>query len=257
MPNALIGCTGFVGGNLARQMPFDDLFHSRNIADIRGRSYDTIVCAGVRAEKWKANADPISDRVGILSLFDHLCHAAARRLVLISTVDVYPDPVNVNEDSLIDPAAASAYGRHRYELERELSGRFDTTVIRLPGLFGDGLKKNVIFDLLNDNLVERIHPAGVFQYYNLDRLAADIETSLRHELNVVNFATEPIATAELAHTVFGRELPAKPGSAGRYNFRSKYADRFGGRDGYLYSKDRVLADLKRFVAAYPARKGAA
>lgn len=253
MPDALIGCTGFVGGNLARQTRFDDLFHSRNIAGIRGRRYDTVVCAGVRAEKWKANADPAADRAGIRGLLDHLAHVTAKKLVLVSTVDVYPIPAGVDEDSPVDADAASAYGRHRYELEQELAERFDTTVVRLPGLFGPGLKKNVIFDLLNDNLVDRINPAGVFQYYNLARIAADVRTAVRHKLPVVNLATEPVETGELAREVFGRELPSRRGLAARYDFRSKHADLFGGADGYLAGRDEVLRELKAFAAAYPAR----
>lgn len=253
MPTALIGCTGFVGGNLSRQSRYDDLYHSRNIGDIRGREYDTVVCAGVRAEKWKANADPAADRAGIRGLIDHLAHVSAKKFVLVSTVDVYPLPAGVDEDSPIDPAAASAYGRHRYELEQELAERFDTTVVRLPGLFGPGIKKNVIFDLMNDNLVDRINPAGVFQYYNLARLTDDILTAVRHRLRVVNLATEPVETGELARKVFGRGLPARPGLAARYDFRTKHADHFGGTDGYLAERDEVLGELKVFVASYPSR----
>ena len=253
MPTALIGCTGFVGGNLARQGRFDDLYHSRNIGDIRGREYDTVICAGVRAEKWKANADPAADRAGIRVLLDHLAHVTARKVVVVSTVDVYPIPAGVDEDSPIDPAVASAYGRHRYELEQELVERFDTTVVRLPGLFGPGLKKNVIFDLLNDNQVDRINPAGVFQYYNLMHLTADVRTAVRHKLPAVNLATEPIETGELAREVFGRELLHRPGLPARYDFRSKHADLFGGADGYLAGRDEVLREMKAFVATHPAR----
>src|SRR5262245_360131 len=159
MADALIGSTGFVGGNLLRQAHFDGLYHSRNVADLRGRAYDTVVCAGARAEKWKANQDPDADRRGLQSLFDAIDAVTASRFVLISTVDVYPSPVGVDEDSPIDPAAASAYGRHRYELEEFVRARFrEHLVVRLPGLFGPGLKKNVIFDLLHDNQVEKIHP---------------------------------------------------------------------------------------------------
>ena len=65
---ALIGYTGFVGGNLSAQRPFDALYNSSNIDDIAGRAFDLIVCAGARAEKWKANADPERDLANIESL---------------------------------------------------------------------------------------------------------------------------------------------------------------------------------------------
>ena len=49
MKTALIGSTGFVGGNLQRQAAFDDGYHSRNIESLAGKSYDLIVCAGAPA----------------------------------------------------------------------------------------------------------------------------------------------------------------------------------------------------------------
>ena len=173
MSSALIGHTGFVGTNLRAAVPFDVLVNSTNVEELRGRSFDLIVCAGVRAEKWKANQNPDADRAGIRALTDALEGVTAKRFVLISTVDVYPNPIAVDEATPIDPAQTSAYGRHRLELELFARARFETLVVRLPGLFGPGLRKNVVFDLLHGNQVEKIHPGGVYQYYNLDRLWAD------------------------------------------------------------------------------------
>lgn len=259
MTTALIGSTGFVGGNLLRAMPFDHAYNSRTIHEIRGRHYDTIICAGVRAEKWKANADPAADRAGIEALTEHLMKASCKRLVLISTVDVYQNPTGVDEDTPIIAESVSPYGRHRYELENTLAARFPTTVIRLPGLFGSGLKKNVIFDLLNENMIDKINPAAAFQYYNLENLSDDIHWAVERKLAVVNFATAPIETGELAQTIFGRTLKplAVSTPAPRYDMRTKHAELFGHSDGYLYGKNEILDDLTRFVASYPVRRVAA
>jgi hypothetical protein len=157
--------------------------------------------------------------------------------------------VAVDEATPIDATAATAYGRHRLELERYLSARFDTLIVRLPGLFGRGLKKNVIYDLLHENQVERIHPDGRYQYYCLDRLWADIETALGRGLTLLNVATEPIATRGLASRIFRRRLEEAPSAnaPGHYDFRSRHADLFGGTNGYLYNQGEVFADLERFV----------
>jgi nucleoside-diphosphate-sugar epimerase len=195
----------------------------------------------------------VADRDSIRALLHHLKQVSTDKLVLISTVDVYPIPSGVDEDSPIDASLASPYGRHRYELEQELSDHFDTTIIRLPGLFGVGLKKNIIFDMLNNNQVDRIDPRSVFQYYNLERLSQDIQIVLNSRLSVVNFATEPIVTSELLAEVFGRVLPARPGLPVRYDFRTRYADRFGGSDGYMVSRDQIMQELKQFVNSYSPR----
>jgi nucleoside-diphosphate-sugar epimerase len=245
--DALIGHTGFVGGNLLRQRPFDELFHSKNISQIRGRTYDVLVCSGAPAEKWKANQEPERDLENLQGLLSHLREVSARKVILISTADVYPRPVEVDEDSPIEPSLAQPYGRHRRMLELFVQERFDTLVIRLPGLFGPGLKKNAIYDLLHDHRVESINSEGVFQFYDLTRLWRDIQTALAQGLSMVNFATEPTRVDELVRAALGRELHQPMPHPPRYDLRSKHAALYGGRDGYLQDRAQVIQALKAFV----------
>ncbi len=72
MNNALIGYTGFVGGNLLRQSSFAATYNSFSIQELRGKRYDEIWCAGVRAVKWWANSHPEEDWAGIAPLLDVL-----------------------------------------------------------------------------------------------------------------------------------------------------------------------------------------
>ena len=102
MVDALVGYTGFVGSNLLRQRPFDDLYNSKNIEDIAGRQYELLVCSGAPAEKWKANREPEQDLENIKRLLGCLERVSARAVVVVSTVDVYPVPHGVDEYSLID-----------------------------------------------------------------------------------------------------------------------------------------------------------
>lgn len=41
------------------------------------------------------------------------------------------------------------YGKDRLWLENKVSDSFDSLVIRLPGLYGKGLKKNFLYDYIN------------------------------------------------------------------------------------------------------------
>ncbi len=250
MTTALIGCSGFVGSTLLRQAPFDALFHSKNIDEIRGREFDFVACAGAPAEKWKANLAPDADLANLERLLAAVETARIERILLISTVDVYPSPVGVDEATVVGDAEGHSYGRHRLALERRLAARFPTTVLRLPGLFGTGLRKNVVYDFLHRNQLERISPDGVYQFYPLSRLWSDATTSLAHDLPLVNLVTEPVSVREVAHVAFGFEFENPAVSAAtRYDVWSRHAALFGGSDRYLLDRSEVLAQLRVFAEA--------
>ena len=249
MSSALIGYTGFVGGALMQQQSFADTFNRSNIDSISGRGFDTVVCAGVPAAKWIANRDPEKDRENIHWLMRVLDGVDAGHFVLISTVDVYPVPIGVDESTAIDPAQCQPYGRHRYELEQFVRNRFDACVIRLPGLFGHGLKKNVIYDFLNNNNVDQIDSRGVFQFYSLQHLTRDIEKARGDGIELLNITSEPTSVGEVARVCLGHDFVNElDRPVARYDYRSRHAALFGGNDGYLYSKDQVLGDLASYVS---------
>ena len=249
---ALIGHTGFVGGNLARQHRFDDAFNSRNIEQIAGRNFDLIVCAGVPAAKWKANADPEGDERNIARLMSALERANAERIVLISTVDVFIVPIAVDEASSIPTTNAQPYGRNRRHLEQFVAARFDATIVRLPGLYGRGLKKNAIYDLLHGNELHKVDSRGVFQFYGVDRLWRDINVALANELEVVHLPTAPVSVADVARTAFGMDFTNETAAApAKYDIRTRCAELFGGKAGapYIEAREQELAGITAFVVA--------
>lgn len=249
----LIGHTGFVGSTLSRANSFDQSFNSKNFRDLAGQSFDVLVCAGVSAVKWVANAEPETDAEKIVELTDVLEKVVAREFVLISTIDVYPDPARGgDEDTKIDGHVGQPYGHHRLALEEWSRRHFPRTkIVRLPALFGPGLKKNALFDLLNDNQTHKINPAGVFQWYPLTRLWRDIEIVRASNDAVFNLLSEPIAMSEIIDAFFPRAavgpfmLPAP-----EYRLTSKHAGLFGGAKGYVLNRKRCLEEIDRFVRAY-------
>jgi hypothetical protein len=248
----LIGNTGFVGGALSRRMHFERCYNSKNIDQISGQSFDLLVCAGVSAEKWRANAEPELDRAGIRKLSAALANVRVTEFVLISTIDVYPDPsLALDEDHEIDPSANNAYGRHRYELECWVRKCFlSARIIRLPALFGKGLKKNVLYDLLNDNLVYKINPNAIFQWYPISRLAHDIEKIRTSNVRLANLFTAPMEMAEIIDAFFpGAPVGARVNPAQKYCLQTKHAGMFGGRDGFILSAETVLGEMARFIIA--------
>ena len=244
----LIGHTGFVGSNLARQTRFDATYNSSNIESIAGQEFDLLVVSGVRAEKWIANANPEQDREGIDRLVGALKTVRAKQLMLISTVDVFVPPIEVDESTPVQTLGLHPYGMHRYELEQRLAGQFPTLVARLPGLYGAGIKKNVIHDFLKNHETHKIDSRGIFQFYGLHRLWKDLEAAASASLELVHFPTEPVSVAEVALVAFGREFTNHvAASPARYDVRTKHSALLGGVGPYLESKAAELESIRLFV----------
>jgi nucleoside-diphosphate-sugar epimerase len=249
MSTALIGHSGFVGSNLLAKRPYDFLYRSTDIDSIRGKTFEHVVCAGVQAMKWWANANPEDDEAGIERLLAPLSEIKTERFTLISTIDVYQAPRGVDEDSSIEKEGHHAYGLHRLKVEERIRELFPNTVIlRLPGLFGPGLKKNVIFDMMHGNDVHKIHPGGVFQYYDLRRLADDIDQAWKLGIQLLNVSSGPLGTSEIRDSFFPNiDLTSSGPAPAGYNMLSKHAEAWGGNDGYLYSKDQVIEDIRSWL----------
>lgn len=146
----LVGYTGFVGSNIAAKHDFTWNINSKNKEEAYGKKPDLLVYAGLRAEKFLANKDPEADMATIIEAMEQIKKIEPKKLVLISTVDVYKNPVNVDEDSAIDTQDLLPYGANRYKLEQMIRKEWkDALIIRLPGLFGKNIKKNFIYDFIH------------------------------------------------------------------------------------------------------------
>lgn len=149
MSKALIGATGFVGGCLNSD-EITHSFHSRNISHIRGESFDTVLCAAAPGSMVEANTAPDRDKARLDGLMDHLAQVSTRQFVLISSIAVLADFAGQDDEETQAFQTDLAYGRHRRALEVFCAAQFEQCLIlRLPALFGPGLKKNFLFDLLN------------------------------------------------------------------------------------------------------------
>ena len=211
MNNALIGYTGFVGSAILSQMEFSNLYRSTNIAEIDNKVFDTVICAGAPGQKWLANQNPEVDAANINTLIDHLKTITCSKFILISTVDVYKNPIGVNENTRIVQDGLHAYGLNRRILEQFVMAHFDDyLIVRLPGLVGIGLRKNVIYDLKHNNNIDLIDEKNVFQFYPMDNIVNDIRKISRiNSLKTINFSTEPVLVKHIAEECFGIKLDNK------------------------------------------------
>ena len=307
----LVGYTGFVGSNIAANYDFTWKINPKNKEEAFAKNPDLLIYAGLRAEKFLANKDPEADMAAVMEAMEQIKKINPGKLVLISTVDVYQNPVNVDEDTEIDTNGLLPYGANRYKLEQMVREAWeDALIIRLPGLFGKNLKKNFIYDFIHvipallreekylelsakSSLIEEAYrklnngfyqcmvtekqnrtakeeyaveelkqefmslgfsalnftdSRGVFQFYNLANLWDDIQTAVKNDIRLLNIATEPISVAEiykkLTDRTFENEITQTPPF---YDYRSKHAELFGGKDGYFADKKTILNEIVDFV----------
>lgn len=246
---ALIGYTGFVGGNLDKRMTFTHRYRRRNIADIKGNEFALVVCAGMPAEKWRANQNPNEDAENTDRLIEAISRVEAEEFVLISTIDIYQNDRICTELDQAQPM--HTYGKNRLKVEEFVKDRFlNSIIIRLPALFGPGLKKNAIYDLMHNNQVEKINPKSEFQWYDLDWLADDITRCRANGVKEVNLFTEPVSMGRICNEIFpGTQLnPNAPFAC--YAHQTALPLFHGGHDGesgYVANAREVIDSMIKYV----------
>lgn len=145
---SLVGSTGFVGSNIAAGGTVDRLYHSTDVGEAFGTRPDVLIYAGLRAEKFLAEKFPEKDLESIRTAENNITQIAPEKLVLISTIDVYEDPFHATEN--VPAKGCGYYGKHRAMLEEWVRQQYpDALIIRLPGLFGKGIRKNFIYDYIH------------------------------------------------------------------------------------------------------------
>ena len=243
---ALIGYTGFVGSNLDLKYNFTHKYNSKNINDIIGKTFDCVICAGISATKWWANLHPEEDLYNINSLLDILLNINTKKFILISTIDVYTNMEDGDENTIIDSENNHPYGKNRYYVENFIKKTFeDYVIIRLPALFGYGLKKNIIYDYLNGTLKE-LNINSSFQWYNISNLYNDIIKILNMNIKLINLFTEPICNEDLHYLFFKCNANIIYSSTNKnllnYSIGTCY-----GNDKYWDSKQNILKMMENYI----------
>nr|VFJ98833.1 MAG: Nucleoside-diphosphate-sugar epimerase [Candidatus Kentron sp. LFY] len=253
MTRCLIGHSGFVGSTLLKQTRFDFLYRSINIGEINGKTFEMAVCAGAPAQKWIVNREPEADLQKINGLIARLKTIECKTFILISTVDVFKNSIDVDENTTVEERGLHAYGLHRRLLEKFVKNHFPNhLIIRLPGLVGPGLRKNVIFDFLNNNNLHAIESRGIFQFYPIVNLWYDIQTILDAGIQLIHFTAAPISVADVSLHGFGKPFEQQlAGTPAWYNMRTRYAAAFGVQRPYQYSIRETIQAIRAYAQSEP------
>ena len=131
---------------------------------------------------------------------------APKKIILISTIDVFKNPINVDENTIIDTKNLHPYGYNRYNLEIWVKNNFkDSIIIRLPALFGNNLKKNFIYDFINiiptmlqkekftellllDKEIEKYYKLYSNGFYKVRELNKDEKKILKEKFKILGFS---------------------------------------------------------------------
>jgi hypothetical protein len=246
----IIGNTGLIGKTLKEKINFDLEFNSKNIKDYRTHDLNDseLWLSCLPATKWMVNKNIKSDIENINSILSHISKFKYSKIILISTIDVYCDSLmNVNEEYPINFKSLS-YGTNRYLFEKLVSQTLEYDnlyIFRLPALFNKNIKKNILFDLINNNNVSDINRNSSYQWYNLDDLSSDIKTLINQYPNeqVFNLFPEPIETSEIINLFpYANDLINTQKERMEYNFTTKF-----NKSGYIKSKEIILNEIRKFV----------
>lgn len=239
----LIGSTGLIGKNILEHFNVNYLYNSKNISNVKDVEYDILFCAAPSAVKWKANQEPQEDLEQIFELVKNLKQVKTKKFILFSTIDVYS---NFPSDELTKPEIYEVcfYGKNRIILENYVMNFFeDVAIIRLPGLFGKYLKKNIIFDLLNNNLLGKINSNDSYQWFYLNDLKNIINYTIDSNIKLLNIATEPVTNKEIVESLFPNNINMLiENKKTSYDMRSIHF-----QDKYLFSKKQTMEKLEEYV----------
>ena len=175
----VIGAQGFVGSAFVRHLkerPLELIEVTRqNYAERAGIRADVVIQAACNSRKYLADNDPVAEfDLSVTHCLRGLKDFPAALHVHISSVDVYAElahPSGNTEESPVDVTRSSHYGLHKLlaeELVRHYADRW--LIMRLAGMVGPGLRKNPVFDVLNNQPL-RIHPDSQYQFAATDIVA--------------------------------------------------------------------------------------
>lgn len=206
MKKILVGYSGFVGSNLCSKEQFDGLYDAKNVEESYGTNPEILVYSGVPAQKFMANKFPEEDFKVIEGAIENIKKINPKKIVLISTIDVYKEPIDVDEDFEISTEDLQPYGKNRYYLEQWVKENFENyLIVHLPGLYGKNIKKNFIYDLINvipsmlkeekyleliniDDFIEKYYQNQENGFYKLIEINEEERNELKKYFNKIGFS---------------------------------------------------------------------
>jgi len=185
----IIGHTGFIGRAvekvLSKKHSVSNISLTEVDRNVFNMEFDIAVnCAGY-AWKYQVNQFPYNAFIIEIDILRLLSELKFRKIIHISSIDAL---------------GQSNYGQVKRFVEEQIKRKYDNVIIRPAGLVGEGLKKNVVFDILNNNIVYD-NPDSIYNFITTTKLGQIIEMILDKGIKVspINIeASQNITVCEIA-----------------------------------------------------------
>ena len=239
----VVGASGFIGGNLMRMLPSCVAVRPMHSLGVEISALSTLLIAAPSSLKYSIEINPLKDLDNILALSRSLeVFSQVDRVILFSTIDVYRDISSSDEDS--ETLQTVSYGGNRALLEERLRSIFpDLIILRVCGIYGHGMKKNLVFDIKNRRELEvaKYSQESKYQFVHIEDVIRILSSDTEELPGVINLASEPLAVSELLSR---SQMVARSEDKITYNIRSKYF-----KNGYRFSKTYSLNRIWDFLDA--------
>lgn len=247
----IVGSTGFIGRNIVENLP-DIGVLDRHLYQLETNlQTDTLYIAAPLASKWLVNSNPKEDLKNINQLASSINkHIKAEKIVVFSTIDVYTNLSTSTE--LSKTLTDISYGGNRRIFEKLLSvNECELYVFRLSGVFGKYLKKNIIYDLLNNHYSEvgKYNINSEFQFIEISSALKTCQELISKSPGVYNLSSPPIRVSDLLERFdWNKDVTDIPNkfSVIKYNVKTLY----NGDAEYMFNLEEVYERFDYFRKNY-------
>lgn len=199
MKICILGHTGFVGQTVYKYMS-----KSHHVQGINSKTksiptgeFDVVInCAG-SSKKYLAHENPSKDFYINASVFSTVLKLNMKKFIHISSIDA---------GAIVD----NNYTRSKLAMEECVQLYFpDATILRLGGMIGDGLKKNVIYDIINN---QNLHITfdSICNYISTQEVAKIIEKVIDLNIKKITItvaSSKPITVKEIIKEAKKKSIP--------------------------------------------------
>lgn len=223
MTRVLIGNNGTIGKSLLDQCSFDYVFNSHNIQDLAGGTYSLVICAAPSGNRLAINRGENNDLDNVKQIIQTLDTCKIDQLVLISSIDVVTDPNSV-------------YGANRLYLESYVQQHKNYYILRLCTLVGQHIKKNMLFDLINQQYVDKINGQDQLQWCILDNIIDQLNWAETNNNRITNIVSEPITNKKIVEQFFNSVKLTEFDTHKTYNLKP-----------YVYTQQQIFDAIERYL----------